>query len=73
MAKSILGDTKGEERLKIIAENNEAAYYSGRMLSSQFYIGAEFPKFFGRIECIMLNEGAAIKAASDNFTGALKE
>jgi len=73
MAKSILGDTKGEERLKIIAENNEAAYYSGRMLSSQFYIGAEFPKFFGRIECIMLNEGAAIKVASENFTGALKE
>ena len=73
MAKSILGDTKGEERLKIIAENNEAAYYSGRMLSSQFFIGAEFPKFFGKIECIMLNEGAAIKVASENFTGALKE
>jgi hypothetical protein len=72
-AKAILGDAKGEERQKIIADNSEAAYYSGRMLSSQFYIGAEFPKFFGKIECIMLNEGAAIKVASENFTGALKE
>lgn len=71
--KAILGVAKGEERQKIISENNEAAYYSGRMLSSQFFIGAEFPKFFGKIECIMLNEGAAIKVASENFTGALKE
>ncbi len=51
----------------------EAAYYSGRVLSSQFFIGAEFPKFFGRVECIMNNEGAAIKVESENFTGALKE
>lgn len=68
--KAIVGDAKGEERQKMLAENAEAAYYSGRVLSSQFFIGAEFPKFFGRIECIMNNEGAAIKAASENFTGA---
>ncbi len=71
--KAILGDAKGEERQKIIAENNEAAYYSGRMLSSQFFIGAEFPKYFGMVECIMNNEGAAIKSISENFTGAPKE
>jgi hypothetical protein len=71
--KAMLGDAKGEERKKIISENNEAAYYSGRALSSQFFIGSEYPKYFGRIECIMSNESAAIKAAPDNFTGALKE
>ncbi len=71
--KTILGDAKGEERQKKIAENNEAAYYSGRVLSSQFFIGAEFPKYFGMIECIMNNEGAAIKSVSENFTGAPKE
>ena len=69
-AKAIMGDAKGEERQKKIAEDAEAAYYSGRVLSSQFYIGAEFPKFFGRIECIMNNEGAALKVDSANFTGA---
>ena len=71
--KALFGQTKGEERRKIISENTEAAYYSGRMLSSQFYIGAEYPKFFGRMECIMGNEGAALKAASENFSGAPKE
>ncbi len=71
--KALLGDTRGGERQKAISENNEAAYYSGRVLSSQFYIGSEYPKYFGRIECIMGNEAAAIKVVSENFTGALKE
>jgi hypothetical protein len=68
-----LGDAKGADRKKILESNPEAAYYSGRVLSAQFFIGAEFPKFFGKIEAIMTNEGAAIKVESENFTGALKE
>ena len=72
-AKALLGDAKGADRAKIIADNPEAAYYSGRVLSSQFFIGAEFPKFYGRLACIVNNEGAALKIESDNFTGALKE
>ena len=71
--KAILDDSRGETRQKIISENNEAAYYSGRVLSSQFFIGSEYPKYFGKMECIMGNEGAAIKAVPDNFTGALRE
>jgi alkylation response protein AidB-like acyl-CoA dehydrogenase len=72
-SKALLGDAKGADRKKILEDNAEAAYYSGRVLSSQFFIGAEFPKFFGMVECIMNNEGAAIKVDSANFTGALKE
>jgi len=72
-SKALVGDAKGADRKKILEDNPEAAYYSGRVLSSQFFIGAEFPKFFGRVECIMNNEGAAIKVDSENFTGALKE
>jgi hypothetical protein len=71
--KAILDDSRGDARQKIISENNEAAYYSGRGLSSQFFIGSEYPKYFGKMECIMGNEGAAIKAVPDNFTGALRE
>lgn len=71
--KELLGDAKGADRAKIIADNPEAAYYSGRVLSSQFFIGAEFPKFFGRIAAMMNNEAAALKAESANFTGALLE
>ena len=72
-SKALLGEAKGAERQKLLAENPEAAYYSGRVLSSQFFIGSEFPKFFGQLECIMNNEGAAIKVDSANFTGALAE
>jgi hypothetical protein len=71
--KGLLGDTKGEERNRIINENQEAAYYNGRVLSSQFYIGAEFPKFFGKAECILGGEAAVIKATGPCFTGALDE
>jgi hypothetical protein len=72
-SRALVGDAKGADRKKILDDNDEAAYYSGRVLSSQFFIGAEFPKFFGMVECIMNNEGAAIKVDSANFTGALKE
>ena len=71
--KELVGDAKGEDRAKIIAENQEAAYYSGRVISAQFYIGSEFPKFFGRIESLLLGESAVIKASDETFTGALAE
>jgi alkylation response protein AidB-like acyl-CoA dehydrogenase len=71
--KELIGDAKGEDRQKIIDENEEAAYYNGRVLSSQFFIGADFPKFFGRADCILSGESAVIKASTPCFTGALDE
>ena len=71
--KALVGDLKGADRQKLLANNAEAAYYSGRVLSSQFYIASEFPKFFGKVECIMNNDISAIVASADVFTGALKE
>jgi hypothetical protein len=68
--KDLLSDARGEERQKKIANDPEAAYYSGRVLSSQHYIGAEFPKYFGRVEAIMNKESAPLKVDSANFTGA---
>ncbi len=71
--KELLGNAKGDERQKIINDNLEAAYYSGRVLSSQFYIGSEFPKYFGKVESILINELAAIKTTSAVFSGAPEE
>jgi hypothetical protein len=71
--KNIVGDTKGAEREKIINDNNEAAFYTGKVLSSQFWIGTEFPKYFGKIEALLIGETAVIKANSKIFTGALEE
>ena len=70
---AIVGDVKGADRDKLIADNDEAAFYTGKVLSSQFFIGTELPKFFGRAQAILFNEGAVVKANANVFTGALAE
>jgi hypothetical protein len=71
--KELVGDKKGEDREKFLKDNFEAAYYSGKVLSSQFYIGMEFPKYFGKIEGLLFGETAVIKASDPIFTGALEQ
>ncbi len=71
--KEIVGDAKGEERDKLLEDNNEAAFYSGRVLSAQFFLGAEFPKYFGMVESILFGETAVLKASDPSFTGALAD
>ncbi|HOF14847.1 MAG TPA: acyl-CoA dehydrogenase, partial [Spirochaetota bacterium] len=71
--KALVGEKKGEERDAFLSENEEASYYSGKVLSSQFYLGAEFPKFFGKIDALLFNETATIKASKDIFTGTVLE
>ena len=72
-AKQLVGDLKGAERAALLEGNDEAAYYSGRVLSSQFYIASEFPKFFGKAEAILINDPAPLFASSATFTGSPKE
>jgi len=69
-ARELSGDKKGADLEKLLADNAEAAYYVGRLLSAQFYVGAEFHKFFGKCEYILAGEGAVVKATSAIFTGA---
>ncbi len=71
--KTILGDATGDARAALVRDNLEAAFYSGKVLSSQFFLRSEFPKFFGRIEALMNNDAAVIKASDEIFTGALME
>jgi hypothetical protein len=71
--KELVGDIKGAERESLLQENMEAAYYSGRVLSGQFLVGAEFQKFFGQCEYILQGESAVIKTSDTSFTGALAE
>ena len=68
--KALTGDKKGDERKKLLENNNEAAYYTGRVLSSQFFIGTEFPKFFGRVEALMFGDTSILRAENSIFTGA---
>jgi len=70
--KELVGDKKGPDRDALLKDNKEAAFYSGKVVSSQFYLGAEFPKFFGRIEALLFGEGAVVKASDETFTGMLE-
>lgn len=71
--KELVGPLKGEERDKFIHENNEAAFYSGKVLASQYYVGAYFQNYFGKIESILAEETAIIKSTDAIFTGAPEE
>jgi len=71
--KELIGDKKGEDRAKLLKDNQEAAFYTGKVLSSQFYIGTELPKFFGKADSLLWGESAVIKASDDIFTGAMEE
>jgi alkylation response protein AidB-like acyl-CoA dehydrogenase len=71
--KGLVGEKKGEERDKLLKDNAEAAFYTGKVVSSQFYLGAEFPKYFGKIEALLFGEGAVIKASDPIFTGMLEQ
>jgi len=71
--KQLIGEAKGEEREKILADNAEAAFYAGKVLSGQFFIGYEFPEYFGKLDTIMGGESAVIKASRSIFTGAPEE
>ena len=68
--KKITGKAKGAELEKILNENKDAAFYSGKVLSFKFFIGAEFPKYFGKIDCILSGENAVLKASPSFFTGS---
>ena len=71
--KDIVWGKTQKEREAFINDNPEAAYYSGRVVSSQFYLGAEFQKIFGRIEYILTGEAAVERSFAAQFTGALEE
>ncbi len=71
--KELVGDIKGAEREKLLSENGEAAFYTGRVLSGQYYLGSELHKVFGRFASLRFNEGAVVKATDAVFTGALAE
>jgi len=59
---------KDEKVHVIIKDDNEAAFYHGRVLASQFFIRDEFPKFNGMIEGLSNEESAVLKVTADIFS-----
>jgi len=68
----IAGENSGDKPAAAAQENPEAAFYYGKVLSSRFYLGTEFKKYFGLIESVMSEEGAVTEAIDDVFTGVLE-
>lgn len=71
--KELIGSLKGDDRDKFIHENIEAAFYSGKVLSSQYYLGAYFLNYFGKVESILSEETAVTKSTDAIFSGAPAE
>jgi len=71
--KELIGDLKGEELDSLLEDNLEAAFYRGRVLSAQYYLGSELPKVFGMGEGILNVETSVLKANSHIFSGAPAE
>ncbi|MBN1498090.1 MAG: acyl-CoA dehydrogenase [Spirochaetes bacterium] len=68
----IAGEISGEKPAAAAKENPEAAFYYGKVLSSKYYLGTEFKKYFGLIESVMSGERAVTEAFDDVFTGVLE-
>ena len=66
----LAGGATGEKLEETARDNKEAAYYHGKALSGRFYLGSEFPKFFGLVDGIMTGEGAVAESFAEIFTGA---
>lgn len=70
--KELIGDRKNAELKSMIAENSEAAFYYGRVLSARFFIKEEFPQFFGMIDALFTDEWLSLEALPDAFTGTVE-
>lgn len=70
---NIIAKKSNKDLKKIVPENNEAAYYSGKIIASKFWLNTEFPKFSGRIEAILTDDTSISDAVNEMFTGSVDE
>ncbi len=68
--KEISGGASGDQLKALAKENLEASFYYGKVLSSRFYLGHEFNKYSGLIDCITSGECSVNECIEELFTGA---
>jgi alkylation response protein AidB-like acyl-CoA dehydrogenase len=71
--KGLAGDMSLEKLNALARDDSEAAYYYGKVLSSRYYLGSEFKKYFGFLDYIASGEGSVVEAVPEVFTGAPAE
>lgn len=58
---------------KLILKNTEAAYFSGKIIASKFWLNSEFPKFFGKVDSILSDDTSVFDVMNGMFSGAVNE
>ncbi len=71
--RELCGELKGQELEKLLEDNLEAAFYRGKVLASQYFLGSELPKLFGVGESILNVETSVLKVNPYIFSGAPAE
>ncbi len=57
--------------LPIEAEGDSGkSFFVGRALASRFYLGVEFPLFFGKVDSVLANERAVVDCAPEFYSGS---
>ncbi len=70
--KPLIGDKKGAGLKTLLAENNEAAFYYSRVLTSRFFIKEEFPQFFGMMDALFADEWPSLEASAEAFPATIE-
>ncbi len=66
---ALTGDVSGTALREMLRNNKEAAFYYGKVLSAEFWLDTEFPKYFGKIEAILTSKPVDVPAGEDFFSG----
>lgn len=67
---SLTGGETGEGLAAILDRDREAAFYYGKVCASEFWFATEFPKFFGKLEAILLAENIKVLPGGVAFSAA---
>ncbi|TAL32363.1 MAG: acyl-CoA dehydrogenase [Spirochaetes bacterium] len=68
--RELSGGLEGEKLAAFAADNAEAAYYYGKVLSARFFLETELHKYFGLMDAVTSGESAVAESFADIFTGA---
>ena len=68
--KKVSGGRDAVALREFIKDNDEAAFYAGRVTASRFFILKEFPEFCGMADAIMRDENPVLAAQAGIFHGA---
>ncbi|OPX41186.1 MAG: hypothetical protein B1H13_03475 [Desulfobacteraceae bacterium 4484_190.3] len=64
----LIGNAEEEEMVRILDENKEAAFYHGKVLGAQFYIGSILKRTFGKFEQLRSEVDSVVKIHEKSFT-----